>query len=161
MYLFQIMDYYSASGMSMLFLVFFQTISINWIFGGNKFCDAVEQMLGQKPSRFLYICWVFLAPAVMLVIPPFSHLFINRLSSTFCWSTSGHLRVFHRSVHASDLRSGLPVSNVGGSIRYLHISVVDALDTALCSLLHLHHTGHFAGGNFQYLILIDLFHACF
>jgi solute carrier family 6 GABA transporter-like protein 1 len=68
--LFQIMDYYSASGMSMLFLVFFQTISINWIFGGNKFCEAVEQMLGKKPSRFLYICWVFLAPAVMLVIHP-------------------------------------------------------------------------------------------
>ncbi|XP_046448540.1 sodium- and chloride-dependent GABA transporter 1-like [Daphnia pulex] len=71
-YLFQIMDYYSASGMSMLFLVFFQTISINWIFGGNKFCEAVEQMLGQKPSRFLYICWVFLAPAVMLGIFVFS-----------------------------------------------------------------------------------------
>ena len=67
-YLFQMMDYYSASGMSMLFLVFFQTISINLIFGGNKFCVAVEQMLGKKPSRFLNICWVFLAHAVMLVI---------------------------------------------------------------------------------------------
>lgn len=66
-YLFQVMDYYSASGMSMLFLVFFQTISINWIFGGKKFCLCVEQMLGSKPSWFLYICWVFLAPAVMLV----------------------------------------------------------------------------------------------
>jgi solute carrier family 6 GABA transporter-like protein 1 len=73
------MDYYSASGMSMLFLVFFQTISINWIFGGNKFCEAVEQMLGQKPSRFLYICWVFLAPAVMLVRPPFTYLFYQSI----------------------------------------------------------------------------------
>ena len=61
------MDYYSASGMSMLFLVFFQTISINWIFGGKQFCNCIEQMLGTKPSWFLYICWVFLAPAVMLV----------------------------------------------------------------------------------------------
>lgn len=66
-YLFQIADYYSASGMSMLFLVFFQTISINWIFGGKKFGICIEQMLGKKPSYFLYMSWVFLAPAVMLV----------------------------------------------------------------------------------------------
>lgn len=71
-YLFQVMDYYSASGMSMLFLVFFQTISINWIFGGKKFCQCIEQMLGQRPSWFLYISWVFLAPIVMLSIFIFS-----------------------------------------------------------------------------------------
>ncbi|EFX67299.1 hypothetical protein DAPPUDRAFT_302045 [Daphnia pulex] len=71
-YLFQVMDYYSASGMSMLFLVFFQTISINWIFGGKRFCSCIEEMLGKKSSWFLYVCWVFLAPAVMLGIFVFS-----------------------------------------------------------------------------------------
>lgn len=79
------MDYYSASGMSMLFLVFFQTISINWIFGGHKFCEAVEQMLGKKPSRFLYICWVFLAPAVMLVNSRYSSLSNSRVRTAFCF----------------------------------------------------------------------------
>lgn len=67
MYIFQLMDYYAASGMSMLFLVFFQTISISWIFGGKRFCDCVQQMIGFRPSYFYYICWVYLAPVVMLV----------------------------------------------------------------------------------------------
>jgi len=67
-YIFQILDYYSASGMSMLFLVFFQTISISWIFGGRRFCDCIEQMIGHQPSKFLYVCWVYFAPAVMAAI---------------------------------------------------------------------------------------------
>ncbi|XP_046462930.1 sodium- and chloride-dependent GABA transporter 1-like [Daphnia pulex] len=64
-YVFQLMDYYSASGMSMLFLVFFQTISIAWIFGTSRFCDCIEQMSGKRPSWFFYICWSFLGPLVM------------------------------------------------------------------------------------------------
>ena len=66
-YIFQLMDYYSASGMSMLFLVFSQTISISWIFGIDRFCDCVEQMSGQRPSWFFYVCWLFFGPLVMAV----------------------------------------------------------------------------------------------
>lgn len=66
------MDYYSASGMSMLFLVFFQTISIAWIFGTTRFCDCIEQMSGHRPSWFFYICWSFFGPLVMAVRPLFS-----------------------------------------------------------------------------------------
>ncbi|KAI9549873.1 hypothetical protein GHT06_007259 [Daphnia sinensis] len=64
-YIFQLMDYYSASGMSMLFLVFFQTISIAWIFGTSRFCDCIEQMSGSRPSWFFYVCWSFFGPLVM------------------------------------------------------------------------------------------------
>ncbi|XP_032781579.2 sodium- and chloride-dependent GABA transporter 1 [Daphnia magna] len=64
-YIFQLMDYYSASGMSMLFLVFFQTISIAWIFGTSRFCDCIEQMSGSRPSWFFYVCWCFFGPLVM------------------------------------------------------------------------------------------------
>ncbi len=66
-YLFQIMDFYSASGMSLLWVCFFQTIAIGWFFGAQRFCDCIEQMTGHKPSKFWYLCWRFLAPAVMLV----------------------------------------------------------------------------------------------
>jgi hypothetical protein len=68
-------------------------------------------------------------------------------------SLSGHFRIFHRAVHASNLRCGVPLSNVGRSIRNLHISVFDALDTALCSLLYLYYTWNFAGGNLKSLNL--------
>nr|CAD7429474.1 unnamed protein product [Timema monikensis] len=67
-YVFQLMDFYSASGMSLLWVCFFQTIAISWIFGANKFIECVHQMMGIRPNRFWYVCWVFFAPAVMVSI---------------------------------------------------------------------------------------------
>lgn len=66
-YIFQLMDFYSASGMSILWVCFFQTIAISWIFGAKKFCDCVHQMMGIRLNKFWYICWVLLAPVIMLV----------------------------------------------------------------------------------------------
>ncbi|XP_022909605.1 sodium- and chloride-dependent GABA transporter 1-like isoform X2 [Onthophagus taurus] len=68
MYVFQLMDYYSASGMSLLWVCFFQTIAISWIFGVEKLSDSIEQMMGIRPSKFWTICWRFCAPTVMVVI---------------------------------------------------------------------------------------------
>ncbi|XP_063984364.1 sodium- and chloride-dependent GABA transporter 2-like [Diachasmimorpha longicaudata] len=67
-YIFQLMDFYSASGMSILWVCFFQTIAISWIFGAQKFCDCIHQMMGIKLHRFWYICWVFFAPIIMAFI---------------------------------------------------------------------------------------------
>ncbi|KAG8234332.1 hypothetical protein J437_LFUL016790 [Ladona fulva] len=67
-YIFQLMDFYSASGTSLLWVCFFQTIAISWIFGAQKFCDCVHQMMGIRPNKFWYICWVGFAPAVMAFI---------------------------------------------------------------------------------------------
>ena len=66
-YLFQLMDFYSASGMSLLWVCFFQTIAIGWFFGAERFCDCVEQMTGRRPGMFWFLCWKYFAPAVMLV----------------------------------------------------------------------------------------------
>ena len=43
-YVFQLMDFYSASGMSLLWCVFFQTAAVMYCFGGNKFYDCIEQV---------------------------------------------------------------------------------------------------------------------
>ncbi|EFN82579.1 Sodium- and chloride-dependent GABA transporter 1 [Harpegnathos saltator] len=67
-YIFQLMDFYSASGMSILWVCFFQTIAISWIFGAQKFCDCVHQMMGIRLNKFWYICWVLLAPVIMAFI---------------------------------------------------------------------------------------------
>jgi len=64
-YLFQLMDFYSCSGMALIWVCFFQTIAIGWFFGASRFCDCVEQMTGNRPSYFWYLCWKFLAPLVM------------------------------------------------------------------------------------------------
>lgn len=68
MYVFQLMDYYSASGMSLLWVCFFQTVAISWVFGVDKLCDCIEQMMGIRPNMFWRICWKYLAPVVIAVI---------------------------------------------------------------------------------------------
>ncbi|XP_054001495.1 sodium- and chloride-dependent GABA transporter 1-like [Hylaeus anthracinus] len=67
-YIFQLMDFYSASGMSILWVCFFQTIAISWIFGAQKFCDCIHQMMGIRLNKFWYICWVVFAPMIMAAI---------------------------------------------------------------------------------------------
>ena len=53
--------------MSLLWCVFFQTISICWIFGGKRVYDCIEQMVGYRINRYFYICWMGLAPVFMVV----------------------------------------------------------------------------------------------
>merc|ERR1711976_623725 len=61
-YIFQLMDFYAASGMSLLWCVFFQTIAICWIFGGKRIYDCIEQMVGFRINRYFYFCWMITAP---------------------------------------------------------------------------------------------------
>jgi len=64
-YIFQLMDFYAASGMSLLWCTFFQTIAICWIFGAKKMYNCIELMVGYKIPMYWLICWVFVAPAFM------------------------------------------------------------------------------------------------
>ena len=66
-YIFQLMDFYAASGMSLLWCVFFQTIAICWMFGGKKMYDCIEEMVGFRINWYWYICWMATAPAFMVV----------------------------------------------------------------------------------------------
>ncbi len=59
------MDFYSASGIPILWCCFFQTIAIGWIFGVNKFGQCIEQMTGYKPHMYWTVCWAGIAPLVM------------------------------------------------------------------------------------------------
>jgi len=67
-YVFQLMDFYSASGIPILWCCFFQTIAIGWIFGANKFGDCVKQMTGYAPNKYWIWTWGFFAPVTMAVI---------------------------------------------------------------------------------------------
>ncbi|KAK6637932.1 hypothetical protein RUM44_008354 [Polyplax serrata] len=67
-YIFQLMDFYSASGMCLLFVCFFQTIAISWIFGAEKFNDCIHQMMGIRLNKFWVFSWTFLAPGTMATI---------------------------------------------------------------------------------------------
>ena len=77
------MDFYAASGLSLLWCVFFQTIAICWVFGAKKFYLCIEDMIGYRVSWYWYICWVFLAPTFMLV----SSLLYNKKIQSILSST--------------------------------------------------------------------------
>ncbi|MCI4381985.1 hypothetical protein PGIGA_G00258300 [Pangasianodon gigas] len=63
MYVFQLFDYYAASGMCLLFVGIFESICIAWIYGADRFYDNIEDMIGYRPGPYIKYCWLFLTPA--------------------------------------------------------------------------------------------------
>ncbi|XP_061163461.1 sodium- and chloride-dependent creatine transporter 1-like [Saccostrea echinata] len=64
MYVFQLYDYYSASGMVLLWVAFWESIVIGWIFGSEKFYDAIELMIGYRITKWFHFCWKYFTPIV-------------------------------------------------------------------------------------------------
>ncbi|XP_029455806.1 sodium- and chloride-dependent betaine transporter-like [Rhinatrema bivittatum] len=72
MYIFQLFDYYAASGTCLLFVAIFEVICISWVYGANRFYDNIEDMIGYRPWPLVKICWQFVTPAVCLATFLFS-----------------------------------------------------------------------------------------
>ncbi|XP_072027465.1 sodium- and chloride-dependent GABA transporter 2-like [Amphiura filiformis] len=72
MYVFQVYDYYSASGMVLLCMSFFETLAIGWFYGAERFYQDVEFMIGFRPTPWFKWCWMFFTPAIALGIWIFS-----------------------------------------------------------------------------------------
>lgn len=67
MYMFQILDSYAVSGFCLLFLIFFECISISWCYGIQRFYDGIKDMIGYYPMGWWKFCWVFTTPAICFV----------------------------------------------------------------------------------------------
>jgi len=64
-YFFHLVDKYS-SGISLMFVAFFEVIAICWIYGANTLAGNVRSMLGRAPPTFFVICWYFVSPLMIL-----------------------------------------------------------------------------------------------
>ncbi|XP_074652662.1 sodium- and chloride-dependent taurine transporter-like [Tubulanus polymorphus] len=61
-YVFQLFDYYSASGISVLWVCFWECVTIAWFYGANRFYENIAQMIGYKINRWFKVAWMVLAP---------------------------------------------------------------------------------------------------
>uniref|UniRef100_H2ZHH2 Transporter n=1 Tax=Ciona savignyi TaxID=51511 RepID=H2ZHH2_CIOSA len=68
MYVFQIFDYYSASGMTLLWMSLWECITIAWIYGADRYYQNLKDMIGYRPPALFKYCWLFLTPAATLGI---------------------------------------------------------------------------------------------
>uniref|UniRef100_L7LYL2 Transporter n=1 Tax=Rhipicephalus pulchellus TaxID=72859 RepID=L7LYL2_RHIPC len=68
MYLFQLVDSYAVSGMTLLFIVFFQNVAISWFYGSNKFASNIKEMIGYAPNWFFRACWMVFVPIFCITI---------------------------------------------------------------------------------------------
>lgn len=66
-YFFQLLDRYAA-GYSILIAVLFETIAVSWIYGTNRFCSDIQDMVGFYPGIYWRVCWKFVAPIFLLFI---------------------------------------------------------------------------------------------
>ncbi|XP_055625133.1 sodium-dependent dopamine transporter isoform X2 [Toxorhynchites rutilus septentrionalis] len=66
-YFFQLLDRYAA-GYSILIAVLFEAIAVSWIYGTQRFCEDIRDMIGFTPGIYWRVCWKFVAPLFLLFI---------------------------------------------------------------------------------------------
>ncbi|XP_015118294.1 sodium-dependent dopamine transporter [Diachasma alloeum] len=66
-YFFHLLDRYAA-GYSMLFAVLAEAIAVSWIYGTDRFCADIKDMIGFSPGIYWRVCWKFVAPLFIMFI---------------------------------------------------------------------------------------------
>uniref|UniRef100_A0A1I7W2G3 Transporter n=2 Tax=Loa loa TaxID=7209 RepID=A0A1I7W2G3_LOALO len=61
-------DAYGASGIALLFVVFFEVTGLSWGFGANKVSDALKEMIGVELWACWIIVWKFITPFVIAAL---------------------------------------------------------------------------------------------
>uniref|UniRef100_A0A669BCB3 Transporter n=1 Tax=Oreochromis niloticus TaxID=8128 RepID=A0A669BCB3_ORENI len=64
MYVFQLFDYYSASGITLLWQAFWECVVVAWVYGADRFMDDVARMIGYQPLPYMKWCWSYITPFV-------------------------------------------------------------------------------------------------
>uniref|UniRef100_A0A0N4ZDI1 Transporter n=1 Tax=Parastrongyloides trichosuri TaxID=131310 RepID=A0A0N4ZDI1_PARTI len=65
-YVFQLFDFYAASGWALLWLLFFECIAISWCVGIDRWYEHMKSMIGYYPAKWWKFCWVVATPAITM-----------------------------------------------------------------------------------------------
>ncbi|KAL1130181.1 hypothetical protein AAG570_013119 [Ranatra chinensis] len=92
-YVFQLFDFFGASGIVLLWFCFFESVSVAYFYGVDKFYDNISQMIGHRMGPWFKFCWLFITPAVTMGILIFTTLqykplTYNRTYVYPMWSTA-------------------------------------------------------------------------
>ncbi|NXT15418.1 SC6A8 protein, partial [Prunella fulvescens] len=68
MYVFQLFDNYSASGITLLWQAFWECVVIAWVYGADRFMNDVARMIGYRPLPVMKWCWAVVTPLVCVGI---------------------------------------------------------------------------------------------
>lgn len=63
-YIFEIFNNYAVGGISLLWLVTWQSIGIGWVYGAKRYYEIINRMIGYYPSPYMSICFCYLCPAL-------------------------------------------------------------------------------------------------
>ncbi|MCL4136977.1 UNVERIFIED_CONTAM: hypothetical protein GTU68_036164 [Idotea baltica] len=80
MYVFQIFDYFSASGIILLSISFCESLVIAWIYGADRFYDNIFMMMGKRVTPYLGISWKFFTPIMTFLMVVFAIAFFPKFT---------------------------------------------------------------------------------
>ncbi|KAM8897212.1 sodium- and chloride-dependent GABA transporter 2-like [Spinachia spinachia] len=62
MYLLHLLDHHVCSGTTLLILSLFQSVSIAWVYGADRFYSNITEMIGYRPYPLMKYCWRYITP---------------------------------------------------------------------------------------------------
>ncbi|CAG2225029.1 Sodium-dependent serotonin transporter,Sodium-dependent dopamine transporter,Sodium-and chloride-dependent glycine transporter 2,Sodium-dependent noradrenaline transporter [Mytilus edulis] len=66
-YVVQLLDVFGAP-ISIIFVVFLESVAVSWIYGVERFSNDIQSMLGFRPGIFWRICWTTISPLFLFTL---------------------------------------------------------------------------------------------
>ena len=92
-YVFTLMDYFSASGFSLMTVVFCEIAGLCWIYGADRIFSQMKDMLGFSPNVYMFYCWMYVSPSILIGLFIFSIVSYERVTyaNTYTYPLWGEL----------------------------------------------------------------------
>lgn len=118
--MFQVFDYYSASGMVLLWFCFFECITVAYVYGVDNFYDNIEEMVGFRLNPWLKICWLVFTPIITMVNTLYNA--VQSLNNIFQRhnTVTGDINILRGHLQAPHVQSHICVSSMGASHRMVY-----------------------------------------